>query len=250
MAGANLSRTVGNASGMGLVSGEWDWMAQNQDMRQLGTTFKNLGKSGNFLAIEELGVTAALLENAYIQKMEGAMPDWFNDDPGWLDGLHSAMLGFTSALDNSAAGFSSAIYEAGSDFGSDIRMAGDSLAGRLGGIGGGGGRSGGFLSGLGDLFGFFHDGGWPRAHDGLWLGRNEIPIIAEEGERVVSRREVAQAGGRRRLDALLNGGSDRGINININVNALDGDSVSRLDWERLVRSRVAPVLDKLNRRKV
>ena len=239
---------LGGLGGLiGVTTGEWDYLKKNNELMKLGTTFKTLGKDGKILSIEGLGVTAAMLEQVYVQKMEGE-PDWYNKDPGWID---SSALKFTTAMDSAAARFTAAISEAGDQFSSDVRGVVDSLA-KVGGLSGGGGRSGGILSRIVSWIDIFHDGGWPRAHDGLWLGSNEIPIIAEEGERVVSRREVARVGGRRRLDALLNGGNDGGarLNIVINVNALDSDSVSRLDWERLVRSRVAPVLDKLNRRRV
>lgn len=55
-----------------------------------------------------------------------------------------------------------------------------------------------------------HRGGWidawPRAHRGLWM--DEVPIIAQTGERMLSRAEVARMGGRASVDAAASGGRD------------------------------------------
>lgn len=57
--------------------------------------------------------------------------------------------------------------------------------------------------------------GAPRMHDGGWAGLrpDEVPAILQRGERVLSRREVAQGGGTR---------ADQ-VNINVNVEGANGD---------------------------
>jgi hypothetical protein len=53
-----------------------------------------------------------------------------------------------------------------------------------------------------------HDGGWiERYHDGGWpVGADEVPAILQTGERVLSRREVGNMGGRSGVDAMARGG--------------------------------------------
>lgn len=62
--------------------------------------------------------------------------------------------------------------------------------------------------------GKFHDGGWPRAHSGMWpgLSSEEQGIVTQSGERVLSRQEVGRMGGPRGVDAAAAGGG-RGVTI-------------------------------------
>lgn len=72
----------------------------------------------------------------------------------------------------------------------------------------------------------FHDGGWvgaPRYHDGTWVGSEEQRAILLNGERVLSRNEVRNAGGPRAVDAMARGGGSR---VNVYVSAIDSRSVA------------------------
>jgi hypothetical protein len=53
--------------------------------------------------------------------------------------------------------------------------------------------------------GVFHGGGMIRAHRGMYLGADEVPIIAQTGEGILSRRGMAALGGPGALDALNSG---------------------------------------------
>ena len=74
-----------------------------------------------------------------------------------------------------------------------------------------------------------HRGGLIRAHDGL--APDEVPIIAQTGEGVLSRRGMSALGGSDNLRALNNGegGSGGGVTINVNqvVQAWDAQDVWR-----------------------
>jgi hypothetical protein len=61
----------------------------------------------------------------------------------------------------------------------------------------------------------FHTGGWigelPRAHRGLWM--DEVPLIGQAGERMLSRAEVATMGGRASVDRAARGSSSSRIHV-------------------------------------
>lgn len=71
-----------------------------------------------------------------------------------------------------------------------------------------------------------HSGGWvgdelPRFHSGTWaLGSDEQIAILQRGERVMSRREVANAGGPAAVDSMARGGGS----LNITVQTMDSQS--------------------------
>lgn len=98
-------------------------------------------------------------------------------------------------------------------------VAGTFLGGPLGtAIGGGLGKlAGSAVTGLGKRYSF-HDGGWvdgwPRHHDGTW-SQDEHPAILQRGERVLSRGEVAQAGGAAAVDAMAQGRGGRAVTVNV-----------------------------------
>jgi len=75
--------------------------------------------------------------------------------------------------------------------------------------------------------GSFHDGGWvgdePRHHDGAWIGDEERRAILQTEERVVSRQEVRNVGGRGALDHMLKGG---GPSVVVNLHAIDSKSAA------------------------
>ncbi|MCK4248670.1 MAG: hypothetical protein KAX15_02715 [Candidatus Omnitrophica bacterium] len=98
-----------------------------------------------------------------------------------------------------------------------------------GSAGGGGGGLGGLLGGIfKGIFGF-HQGGMIRAHNGLAI--DEIPIIAQSGEGVLSRRGMANLGGSGALNRLNRGQEERDepqtvIHNHYNVQAFDVKSFS------------------------
>jgi hypothetical protein len=71
----------------------------------------------------------------------------------------------------------------------------------------------------------YHDGGsiesWPRYHSG-GLMPGEVPIIAQEGEYMWSRADVARAGGSSNVAAMAKGGG----RVNVYVSAIDSRSVA------------------------
>jgi hypothetical protein len=74
--------------------------------------------------------------------------------------------------------------------------------------------------------GYRHNGGWvddsgPYFHDGGWPGLrpDEVPIIAQKGERVLNRQES--------LEYTRGSGGGRG-SITMNINAVDAKSVREL----------------------
>lgn len=72
-----------------------------------------------------------------------------------------------------------------------------------------------------------HDGGWiepERYHSGgMVLGPDEVPIIAQVGEAVLSRSDVARNGGRSGVEAMRSGGGGSGVTVYIS--ATDTQSV-------------------------
>jgi len=69
-------------------------------------------------------------------------------------------------------------------------------------------------------------GGWPRAHRGLWT--DEVPLIGQTGERMLSRVEVARMGGRSGVDRIARGEPYGGQRIVIEIPVhLDGKQVAR-----------------------
>ena len=117
----------------------------------------------------------------------------------------------------------------------------------------GGSSAGGILSGLGSVVdvvaGFLHDGGaigpggaiyahagWPR------LKSDEVPIIAQTGERVLSRRQNRDyeagmvAGG---------GGGGGGGGLSIGAIHIDARGASKdIDWGHVVKRQIIPEIDK------
>lgn len=85
--------------------------------------------------------------------------------------------------------------------------------------------SGGVQSGYG-----MHTGGWvPRYHRGGWMGLmpGEAPIIGQEGERMLSRGEVASMGGKAGVERAVRNGGGGGGNV-YNISAFDAGSVTEL----------------------
>ena len=75
----------------------------------------------------------------------------------------------------------------------------------------------------------YHEGGWveaelPRYHSGTWIGTDEQAAVLQTGERVASREEVANAGGKGALDATLKGRG--GASVNITIHAIDAKSAA------------------------
>lgn len=71
----------------------------------------------------------------------------------------------------------------------------------------------------------YHDGGWvdaPRHHDGSWIAPDEQRAILQSGERVLSRREVRNAGGPGAVDGMAKGGRA----VTLNITAIDAKSIA------------------------
>lgn len=72
----------------------------------------------------------------------------------------------------------------------------------------------------------YHDGGWvgaPRFHDGTWIAPDEQRAILQRDERVLSRREVANAGGPAAVDRMAKGG---GPSVQVVIHAIDSQSAA------------------------
>jgi hypothetical protein len=117
-------------------------------------------------------------------------------------------------------------------------------AGTAAGAGAGAGASGGeavsFGGGSAELpMGFMHKGGMIRAHSGLAI--DEVPIIAQTGEGILSRSGMANLGGAGVLNRLNGGGgvSNQTIHIEINYPSIrsndDIDSLTEAISSRLAR---------------
>ncbi len=81
-----------------------------------------------------------------------------------------------------------------------------------------------------------HDGGWIESfHSGGWpgLGSDEQPIVAQRGERMLSRSEVGRMGGPGGVDAAARGG---GGTTHITVQAFDSQSITEMFQGRMGRS--------------
>lgn len=80
-----------------------------------------------------------------------------------------------------------------------------------------------------------HDGGWieaERFHGGGWVGFDETPIVAQPGERMLSRAEVQRLGGGAAVDSMVAGGGGRGGGITINVSGFDAKSTREFFQDR------------------
>ena len=71
-----------------------------------------------------------------------------------------------------------------------------------------------------------HEGGevahWPRFHSGGGLGSDEVPIIGQVGEHMLSRRDVSNMGGHAGVEAAKRGGGG----VTLNVQAIDAKSLA------------------------
>lgn len=102
--------------------------------------------------------------------------------------------------------------------------------------GGGGGGIGGFIEDVFDAI--FHKGGMIKAHSGMALKRDEVPVIAQTGEGILSRQGMNALGGEKFLNALNRGQSLNGaaISYNITINESDNPKATVAEFERFIRS--------------
>jgi hypothetical protein len=80
-----------------------------------------------------------------------------------------------------------------------------------------------------------HDGGWieaERFHGGGWVGFDETPIIAQPGERMLSRAEVQRMGGGAAVDSMVAGGGGGRGGVTINVSGFDAKSTREFFQDR------------------
>lgn len=85
--------------------------------------------------------------------------------------------------------------------------------------------------GMGMMAQYFHSGGIIRAHSGMAIGSDEVPIIAQSGEGILSRRGMSALGGEGALNNLNRGGRPGGagqtVYITNVIHAWDAKDVSR-----------------------
>ncbi len=112
----------------------------------------------------------------------------------------------------------------------------------------------GFVGGLLDFGGWFHQGGLVEAHQGLVVSpgslmADERLVVAQTGEGILPRESMARLG-EQSFEALRTGRFETGgaaaprYDITIQVQALDAAGVSGLDWDRLVQRHILPALQR------
>lgn len=92
---------------------------------------------------------------------------------------------------------------------------------------------------------FFHSGGVIRAHGGWpWLASDEVPIIAQTGERILSRRQNRdyEAG------MAVGGGGGTYFGGNTNIIIQPRYPMSRQETEHMVRTKLIPAMAKQQKR--
>ncbi|MFP3866875.1 MAG: hypothetical protein ACLFUU_01765 [Desulfobacteraceae bacterium] len=134
-----------------------------------------------------------------------------------------------------------------------------SLAGNLGSMG------------VSPGLGWFHQGGIVKAHQGMvvqpsylaginnHLEDDEKLIVAQTGEGILPRDSMARLG-QENFEALRSGQFERtapskttaghNYKIQVQVQALDGDSVAGLNWDRIVSRQIMPALKRAESRRV
>ncbi|MBW1916396.1 MAG: hypothetical protein JRI57_00025 [Deltaproteobacteria bacterium] len=178
------------------------------------------------------------------------------------ESLHQVVQDLSENLDDLGAGLVNNLKQAWGPglnaFGSNLGLMGDL---------GGGSLSGGVSPGLG----WFHHGGVVKAHQGMvvppsYLGgitnhleADEKLIVAQTGEGILPRDSMARLG-QKHFEALRTGQFERladskvaaghNYKIQIQVQALDGDSVAGLNWDRIVSRQIIPALNRAQSRKV
>jgi hypothetical protein len=122
-----------------------------------------------------------------------------------------------------------------------------------GSFGGGGGSALSLLGGVLDFGGIFHEGGIVEAHQGMVISpktlmADEQLIVAQNGEGVLPRESMARLG-EKNFEALRTGKFDLngnkaapGVNVTIQVQALDASGVEGLNWDRVVQRHLLPAL--------
>jgi len=174
------------------------------------------------------------------------------------DILGDAAAVFRENIEKGGMSFKQSLEEIGHNFRDNIWAV---FGGWIQGGGGSGAGSGGGSSFLGTVLDFgswFHQGGViKRAHSGMILGEDERLVVGQVGEGILQRRRMAEMGEAnfqalnrgdyRKVRLPGQGQGSRELHVHVHVNALDGSSVSALDWERLVRGKIAPALKKVQR---
>jgi hypothetical protein len=109
------------------------------------------------------------------------------------------------------------------------------------------------LGGVLDFGGIFHEGGIVEAHQGMVIApstlmADEQLILAQKGEGVLPRESMARLG-EKNFEALRagkfesgGGKTGAGLNVTIQVQALDASGVAGLDWDRVVQRHLLPAL--------
>jgi len=100
---------------------------------------------------------------------------------------------------------------------------------------------------IGGIASMFHDGGFVKAHQGMFLKPDERPIIAQVGEGILNRQATARIGGEAGVNALNRGESistpviNNKIDININAELCTTDKAAYY---------IAEVMRKINQQKI
>ena len=93
-----------------------------------------------------------------------------------------------------------------------------------------------------------------RAHTGTVLGEDERLVIGQVGEGILPLPSMRRLGGKN-FEALRTGSFDQvqlggspgpqETHVHVHVHALDPNTISSLNWERMVREKIAPALKKV-----
>jgi hypothetical protein len=166
---------------------------QTKDLNQLWTAFEE-GKKGEE---QSWFKTGAKLGEAFGKAFAEGVKGGANSAEDAMLGLVDAMLTIIGGVVGGVAGEGNpAAIQAGQTIGH--------LAG----------------TGIKALAQSHHTGGWiERYHSGGWpgLALDERPAILQTGERVLSRREVANAGGTAAVDSMVRGGGRPALQVYVNT---------------------------------
>ncbi len=209
----------------------------------------------------------------WADEIRGLKENWDNFSREWqgsLDDLSSLALNKfaeISANGQAAAGLVSQSWEQaltelstqvdgwGEHFLQTLEKVASAWMGSLGGSPGGSGSGwAGLLGGVLNFGGLFHQGGVVTAPEGMvvapeTLTGDEQLILAQAGEGILSRESMARLGEsnfealRRGREVTPGGGTPR-YGITIQVQSLDAAGVAGLDWDRVVRRHLLPLMQK------
>jgi lambda family phage tail tape measure protein len=155
---------------------------------------------------------------------------------------------------------SESVDQWGEDFLNTLAKMAGTWSSTAGSFGNGSGSPMSLLGGVLDFGGIFHAGGIVEAHQGMVISpgtlmADEQLILAQKGEGVLPRESMTRLG-EKNFEALRTGKFDisggkaaPGVNVTIQVQALDASGVVGLNWDRVVQRHLLPALkQEANRR--